>query len=153
MVKGAENPCKRIPFYMKDKCIKDKPAAGRTTQIAAMAITSLLAFIWVYFGRLYLIHDPEECRIVNQQLGYPLYIITLLGVTHILGGIGLLIPKVPRLTEWIYAGLTVNLLLAFYSRLNVSGSAWDKLDPIVVMAVLFVSYVLRRCMRASRWSI
>lgn len=138
---------------MKDEHTIDRPAAGRATQIAAMLITGLVAFTWLYFGRLYLIHDPEECRIVNQQLGYPLYVITLLGVTHIIGGLGLLIPKVPRLTEWVYAGLTINLLLAFYSRLNVSGSTWDKLDPIVVMAVLFVSYVLRHCMRANRWSI
>jgi len=138
---------------MKNENTVDKPATGRATQIAAMAITSLLAFIWVYFGRLYLIHDSEECRIVNQQLGYPLYIITLIGVTHILGGVGLLIPKVPRLAEWVYAGLSIDLLLAFYSHLNVGGSTWDKLDPIVVMAVLFASYVLRRCMRANRWSI
>ncbi len=33
----------------------------------------------------------------STQLGYPLYVITLLGVTHIMGGVGLLIPKVPRL--------------------------------------------------------
>ncbi len=71
----------------------DKTAAGRATQIAAIVITGLVAFIWVYFGRLYLIHDPGEWRIANQQLGYPLYIIPLIGVTHILGGVGLLIPK------------------------------------------------------------
>lgn len=57
-------------------------------------ITGLVAVIWVYFGRLYLIHDPGEWRIANQQLGYPLYIIPLIGVTHILGGVGLLIPNV-----------------------------------------------------------
>ena len=130
-----------------------EPAAGRATQIATMAVTGLVAFAWLYFGRLYLIHDPKECRIVNQQLGYPLYIITPLGVTHIIGGVGLLIPKVPRLTEWIYAGLTINRLLAFYSHLNVGGSTWDKFDPILVMIVLLSSYALRRCMRKSWWSI
>jgi hypothetical protein len=57
---------------MKPEHTIDKPArAGRATQIAAMVITGLVAFIWVYFGRLYLIHDPEEWRIANQQLGYP----------------------------------------------------------------------------------
>ena len=70
-----------------------------------------------------------------------------------LGGVGLLIPNVPRLTEWVYAGLTINLLLAFYSQLNGGGSTWDKFDPILVMAFVFASYVLRRCMRANRWSI
>jgi hypothetical protein len=57
------------------------------------------------------------------------------------------------LTEWVYAGLTIDLLLASYSHLHGNGSPWDKLDPIVVMAFVFASYVLRRCMRANRWSI
>ena len=121
--------------------------------MAAIAITGLVAFIWVYFGILYLIRDPGEWRIANQQLGYPLYIIPLIGVTHILGGVGLLIPSVPRLTEWAYAGLAIDLSLAFYSHLNSAGSAWDKFDPLLVMAFVFASYVLRRSMRASRWSI
>ena len=55
---------------MKAAHTTDKPAwAGRATQIAAMVITSLVALIWVYFGRLYLIHDPDEWRVANQQLG------------------------------------------------------------------------------------
>ena len=127
--------------------------AGRATQIAAMVISGLVAFIWVYFGRLYLIRDPGEWRIANQELGYPLYVIPLIGVTHILGGVGLLIPNVPRLTEWVYAGLAIDLSLAFYSHLNSGSGAWDKFDPLLVMALVFASYVLRRCMRANRWSI
>lgn len=139
---------------MKAEHTTDKPAqAGRATQIAAVITTGLVAFIWMYFGRLYLIRDPDEWRIANQQLGYPLYIIPLIGVTHILGVVGLLIPNAPRLTEWAYAGLAINLLLAFYSQLNGSGNAWDKFDPIFVMAFVVASYVLRRSMRASRWSI
>ena len=126
---------------------------GRATQIAAMAITGLVAVIWVYFGRLYLIHDPGEWRIANQQLGYPLYIIPLIGVTHILGGVGLLIPRLPRLTEWVYAGITIDLLLAFYSQMKGVSSTWDKFDPILVMAFVFASYGLRRCMRANIWSV
>ena len=139
---------------MKTEHTIDRPArAGRATQIAAMAITGLVAIIWVYFGWLYLIHDPGEWRIANQQLGYPPYIIPLIGVTHILGGVGLLIPKVPRLTEWVYASLVIDLFLAFYSQLNGGGSTWDKVDPILVMAFVFASYVLRRFVRANKWSI
>ena len=136
-----------------EQTIDKSVGAGRAIPIAAMVTTSLVAFMWVYFGRLYLIHDPGEWRIANQQLGYPLYIIPLIGVTHILAGVGLLIPNVPRLTEWIYAGLSIDLLLAFYSQLNAGGSAWDTFDPILVMAFVFASYVLRRCMRGNRWSI
>ena len=139
---------------MKAELTIDKPArTGRATRIAAIVTTALVVFIWMYFGRLYLIHDPDEWRIANQQLGYPPYIIPLIGVTHILGGVGLLIPNVPRLTEWVYGGLAINLSLAFYSQLNGGGTTWDKFDPILVMAFVIASYVLRRCMRANRWSI
>ena len=135
---------------MKAEHTIDKPArAGRATQIAAMVITGLVAFIWVYFGRLYLIRDPDEWRIANQQLGYPLYIIPLIGVTHILGGVGLLIPNVPRLTEWAYAGPTIDLLLAFYSQLNGGGSAWDKFDPILVM-VFRLRFVCTKTLHARK---
>ncbi len=105
-------PHEEDSFNMKAEQTIDRPArAGRAIQIAAMATTGLVVASFVYFGRLYLIHDPGEWRIANQQLGYPLYIIPLLGVTHILRGVGLLIPDVPRLTEWVYAGLTINLAL------------------------------------------
>ena len=78
---------------MKTEHTIDKPVrAGRAIQIAAMVITGVVASIWMYFGRLYLIHDRGEWMIANQQLGYPLYIIPLIGVTHTLGGVGLLIP-------------------------------------------------------------
>ena len=139
---------------MKAEHTIDKAArAGRATQIAAMVLTGVVACIWVYFGRLYLIHDPGEWRIANQQLGYPLYIIPLIGVTHILGGVGLLIPNMPRLTQWVYAGLAIDLLLAFYSQLNSGSGTWDKFDPIFVLVFVVASYVLRRSLRANRWSI
>ena len=135
-----------------EQTIDKSGQAGRAIRIAAMVTTGLVAFSWLYFGRLYLIHDPGEWRDVHQ-LGYPLYIIPLLGVTHILGGVGVLIPNVPRLTEWVYTGLVVNLLLAFYSQLNGGGSTFEKFDPILVLAFVFASYGLRRRMRTNSWSI
>ena len=73
---------KRFIFDMKTENTVDKSArAGRATQIAAMVITFVVALIWVYFGGLYLIGDPGEWRVANQQLRYPLYIVPLIGVT------------------------------------------------------------------------
>jgi uncharacterized membrane protein YphA (DoxX/SURF4 family) len=131
----------------------DQTAASQAAQIAAMVLTVLLAAVWVYFGRLYLIQDAGELKIANLELGYPLYIIPLIGVAQILGGIGLLVPNVPRLTEWVYAGFVINLLLAFYSQLHSGGSTWDKFDPLLVMGFVLASYVLRRRMRANQWSL
>jgi uncharacterized membrane protein len=150
LVMDARGGTGRLIGRFHPRTIDEPTWVGRAIQIAAMIITGLVSIIWVYFGRLYLIHDPGEWRIAHQQLGYPLYIIPLIGVTHILGGLGLLIPNVPRLTQWVYAGLTINLVLAFYSQLNAGGSAWDKFDPILVMAFVLASYVLRRCIPATK---
>jgi hypothetical protein len=143
------NHTKRIAFHMK--ATGKTGRAGRASQTAlTMAITSLVVLVWVYFGRLYLIHDPGEWQIGSQQLGYPLYIIPLIGVTHILGGVGLLVPNAPRLTGWVYAGLVINLLFAFYSQLGSGGSTWDKFNPVLVMVLAFASYALRGRMPAHR---
>jgi len=39
-----------------------------------------------------------------KHLGYPVYLLTLLGIWKILGVVALLIPKFPLLKEWAYAG-------------------------------------------------
>jgi uncharacterized membrane protein YphA (DoxX/SURF4 family) len=41
---------------------------------------------------------------VLVQLGYPVYLLTILGVWKVLGAIALLVPRFPRLKEWAYAG-------------------------------------------------
>ena len=38
------------------------------------------------------------------HLGYPIYLLTILGVWKILGVVAVLIPKFPLLKEWAYAG-------------------------------------------------
>src|SRR6202042_571525 len=58
---------KRINLNMKAEHTIDKPArAGRATQIAAMVITGLVAFIWVYFGWLYI---AKGCALENRGRG------------------------------------------------------------------------------------
>jgi hypothetical protein len=62
------NRKRRIAFNMKAEHTMCKSArTGRATQRAAMVLTGLVAFIWVYFGRLYLIHDPGEWKIANGR--------------------------------------------------------------------------------------
>jgi hypothetical protein len=54
------------PFDMKPGDAMDITArAGRAIQIAKMVITGLVVVSWVYFGTLYLIHDPGECTIAT----------------------------------------------------------------------------------------
>jgi hypothetical protein len=46
----------------------------------------------------------EPVADVLAHLGYPTYLLTILGVWKLLGGIAILVPGFPRLKEWAYAG-------------------------------------------------
>ncbi len=46
----------------------------------------------------------EPVAEVLAHLGYPVYLLTILGVWKLLGAIALLAPRLPRLKEWAYAG-------------------------------------------------
>jgi uncharacterized membrane protein YphA (DoxX/SURF4 family) len=125
--------------------------AERGTQITARILAILLACIWVFFGTKVWSGPPEIVEEYHVHLGYPLYIIPFIGVTHILGGLGLLIPNRTRLTDWVYAGLTLDLILAAFSHIR-SGDSLNALDPIMVSVFVIASYVLRQRTNANLWS-
>ena len=47
------------------------------------------------------------------HLGYPAYLHPFIGVAKILAVITILVPGFPRLKEWAYAGLVIDLIGAF----------------------------------------
>ncbi len=76
-------------------------------------------------------------------LGYPPYIITILGPFKILGAIVLALPGLRRLKEWAYAGFFFDFLGAFLSH-TYNGDAIDlRLPALVAVFVLLGSYFLR----------
>jgi hypothetical protein len=87
-------------------------------------------------------------RVEMQQeamahLGYPEYLMTILGVAKILGVIAVLIPGVPLLKEWAYAGFTFDLLGAAASHGFVGDPIVEIVTPLVVLAIAIASYCLR----------
>jgi len=50
-------------------------------------------------------------------LGYPAYLATILGVAKLLAAAALLAPRLPRLKEWAYAGILINMLGASASTI------------------------------------
>ena len=57
------------------------------------------------------------------QLGYPAYLATILGTAKILAGLVVAAPRLPRLKEWAYAGILINMLgaTASYRRAGLFG--------------------------------
>lgn len=125
--------------------------AGQKTWIAMRVLTVLMTLIWVFFGLNWLRRTPEVMDAMNH-LGFPLYMTYVIGLTHIFGGLGLLIPNRPRLAQWVFAGLTYDLILAAISHLASHDAFSNALHPIVLIVALAVLYVLRNRTGENLWS-
>lgn len=76
------------------------------------------------------------------KLGYPLYFLTLLGVWKILGVVVLLLPKLPIVKEWAYAGFFFLLTSALYSHIAVGHSAAELFPSFLLLALTGISWFL-----------
>jgi len=80
-------------------------------------------------------------------LGYPVYILKILGPFKILGVIALAAPGFPRLKEWAYAGFTFDFIGAFASHLLNGDGPGELAPPLILLAILVGSYLLRPASR------
>ena len=78
-------------------------------------------------------------------LGYPLYLLPLLGALKVAGVVTLLAPRLNRLKEWAYAGFVFDLGGAIFSI--VATQAWFLSDAIAApigLALCAASYYFYR---------
>jgi uncharacterized membrane protein YphA (DoxX/SURF4 family) len=77
------------------------------------------------------------------QLGYPSYLATILGVAKIIAAVILLAPGLPRLKEWAYAGIMINMIGAAASNAATHQPIGSLLTPLVFAAIAMLSWALR----------
>lgn len=93
---------------------------------------------------------PQYMTVGTKALGYPDYFAYTLIVAKILGVIVIVYPKTPKmLREWAYAGFTFNLLFAFISHAIVDKEIGNLIMPLVVLAILIVSYVYDKKIKSN----
>jgi len=111
--------------------------------------TILFALVFATTGALYLTHSPQMvAKLV--LLGYPPYMLAILGTAKILGSLALVAPRFPRLKEWAYAGFTFDFLGAIWSHLAVQGIGRTAAVVLVPLAIMTVSYVSYRCLQGEQ---
>ena len=81
-------------------------------------------------------------REIFAHLGYPLYLLTILGIAKVLAVIGLVAPRARRVKEWAYAGVFFVYAGAACSHYAVGDGA-DKIGtPLAFAALTLVSSAL-----------
>jgi hypothetical protein len=101
--------------------------------------TSLLAAGMLVAGIQELRHAPELLE-GARRLGYPDYVLTLLGTAKLVGAPLLLVQRFPHLKEWVYAGFAFDFGGAAISHTASGDTLLQILPAISCAALLAVSY-------------
>lgn len=104
---------------------------------------SATIFIFLFEGLMPgLTGHTEMAKEGIRHLGYPEYFGTVFVVFKVIGAFILIIPAIPaRLKEWAYAGFSFDFAFAFISIWVVDGFGVPVLLPLVVWAILMLSYI------------
>jgi hypothetical protein len=113
----------------------------------AQKITYWVATLWlalgmVSTGMVQLIKLPEE--VVNfNSIGFPIYMMTVIGAWKMLGVVAVLVPKLPLLKEWAYAGFFFAMSGAIISHIAVGHGAKEVFGPVLLLVLTVVSWYFR----------
>jgi VIT1/CCC1 family predicted Fe2+/Mn2+ transporter len=77
------------------------------------------------------------------SLGYPIYLMTIIGVWKILGVFAVLIPKYPLLKEWAYAGFFFVMSGAVISHIASDHNLSKILPALLLLVLTIISWYFR----------
>jgi hypothetical protein len=105
-------------------------------------ISTAIAGVMLLFALSYLTGN-EQVVSGFAKAGYPQHLRIVLGIVKPAAAIVLLVPGLPLLKEWAYAGATFAWVMAFISAYSGNESAQIWVMPIVLLVLLGVSYATR----------
>ncbi len=76
------------------------------------------------------------------KLGYPMYLLVIMGSAKVFGVIAILQTKYKVIKEWAYSGFTISFIGAFLSWAAVGAGTASLVPPVVMLAVMFFTYYL-----------
>ncbi|HSS22437.1 MAG TPA: DoxX family protein [Pyrinomonadaceae bacterium] len=114
----------------------------KTNKIIYWISTLWLALGMFSTGLVQLMRPKTELDLM-AGLGYPIYLLTILGIWKMLGVVAVLVPKFPRLKEWAYAGFFFAMSGAAISHI-VRRDGLSQIFPSLLLLVLtLVSWYFR----------
>ena len=119
-----------------------KTTSERTRQIAFWIVTILFALGMVGGGIGQLTRAKQTVEGISH-LGYPPYLLSILGTWKILGIIAILLPKFQLLKEWAYAGFFFAMSGAVISHIASGDGFANFIAPLVMVLLTILSWWLR----------
>lgn len=109
----------------------------KAARITHWIFTSLLSALLLMSAGMYLFNNAEV-SIVFASTGFPTWIIYPLAVAKILGVLMILTKFKSWLTEWAYAGILFNALLALGAHLGVGDG--EQMGAVIALVLMIGSY-------------
>jgi hypothetical protein len=117
-----------------------KPERWRSV---AYWITTILGPASFVIGGTLFVSQGEQQVATLGQLGYPAYLLYILGFWKLLGALTVVVPGVPLLKEWAYAGFFFDLTGAAASHAFAGDGVGPILQPLFFLALVMASWALR----------
>jgi hypothetical protein len=111
-------------------------------------VTGLMAALLLLSAIPDILQIPGALQVFTR-LGYPPYLLVFLGTAKILGVAAVLVPGIPHLKEWAFAGLAFDVTGALYSHLSIGDPPGAWAPAAIALALIAGSYVAFRA-RANR---
>ena len=105
-------------------------------------ISTAIVGLMLLFALSYLTGN-EQVVSGFAKAGYPQHLRIVLGIVKPAAAIVLLLPGLPLLKEWAYAGATFAWIMAFISAYSGNEGAQIWVMPLVLLVLLGVSYATR----------
>lgn len=108
-------------------------------KIALWIVSILLGALFIFSGSAKLFLQPVEVRAAFVHYGYAAWFGTFIGVCELLGGIGLLIPRLAALAA---GGLSIIMVGAFFTHV-VHHEYSHSLGPLILLTLLVLTIYMR----------
>jgi len=125
-----------------------KLGKNETFKKVAYWLTTLFGPVsFVIGGTLFLTHAQQPIEAMTH-LGYPIYLLNILGFWKLAGAIVILIPGYPLLKEWAYAGFVFELTGAAASHFFAgdplfAAGPMQISTPLIFLVLVLASWYLR----------
>jgi uncharacterized membrane protein YphA (DoxX/SURF4 family) len=115
---------------------------SKRNKIIYWVATVWLSLGMVSTGIVQIMKMQEEIQNFTS-LGYPDYLMTIIGCWKILGVVAILLPRYPLIKEWAYAGFFFAMTGAVASHL-ISGHGFkENFGPMLLLVLTVVSWYFR----------
>jgi uncharacterized membrane protein YphA (DoxX/SURF4 family) len=111
---------------------------GTTILLAAGALMAGLSYL----------SGAQQAVTGFAHVGYPQHLRVMLGLAKVAGAIALVVPGLPKLKEWAYAGFTFTWIAAAVAHYTAGDGAVSGM-PLAFLVLLGISYLTRPANR--RW--